>query len=179
MRKVSLEQISYNNKGSYGIPAPAIDKESVNDISYLRITDISDDGIIPSKLPKTIDVHKNKNYENYFVNKNDLLIARTGYLGRNYFCNINNPKMVYGGYLIKFSIIKTEELIPLYVKYFFQSEICKKQILSLSGRGSAIDGINEKLMRQIKIPLPDLSTQQYIIDIIGMLSKILLSLLPK
>ena len=85
MITLKLKDISIGNKGFYGIGASSC-KYEPSLPQYLRITDISDDSRISIPLPTSINVNDYPEYKDYFLNKNDIVFARTGNsTGRNYF----------------------------------------------------------------------------------------------
>lgn len=98
---VSLADVSVNGKGSYGIGASAV-PYSEELYTYLRITDIKDDGTLNLQDLKSVDAEKAKDY---LLKPNDIVFARTGAsTGRNYFYDGKDGEFVYAGFLIKFSI---------------------------------------------------------------------------
>ena len=160
-----LSEISINNKGYYGIGASSCEKK--DDLpQYLRITDISDDGRIPSILPTCIDKNEYSDYGNYILNKGDLLLARTGNsTGRNHLYKKDDKNTVFAGFLIKFSL--NDKLInPYYVGYYCQSKNYYNQIDAMI-TGSTRPNINAEQYGDLLIPICDLSTQQHIVDSIG------------
>lgn len=85
----------------YGINAASVDySESLP--TYIRITDISDDGRFIS-LNKTSVDHVGS--EDYYLKKNDLVFARTGAsTGKANLYDINDGELIYAGFLIKVSV---------------------------------------------------------------------------
>ena len=70
----TLGEISLGGKGSYGIAASAVEKSSEL-YTYLRITDIKDDGTL--NLDGLMSVNDPK-AEQYLLSPNDIVFARTG-----------------------------------------------------------------------------------------------------
>ena len=159
-----LSEISINNKGYYGIGASSCEKK-LDLPQYLRITDISDDGRIPSNLPTCIDKNEYSDYGNYILNKGDLLLARTGNsTGRNHLYKKDDKNTVFAGFLIKFSL--NDKLInPHYVGYYCQSKNYYNQIDAMI-TGSTRPNINAEQYGDLLIPVCDLTTQQHIVDTI-------------
>src|SRR5690606_37898535 len=100
-KEVTLGEISLDGKGSYGIAASAV--EYSDDLyTYLRITDINDDGTLNKTDLKSVDDEK---AEKYLLQPNDIVFARTGNsTGRSYFYDGSDGELVYAGFLIKFSL---------------------------------------------------------------------------
>ena len=174
MKYINLSDISKNSKGYYGIGASSC-AYSPELPQYLRITDITDDGFIPNILPTSININEYPDYKKYFLKRNDIVFARTGNsTGRNYFYEGDDDKIVFAGFLIKFSLI--EDLIcPKYVKYYCQSTDYKNQIESMC-TGSTRNNINAEQYAELKIPVVPKELQQHIVDTISFHSSISLLL---
>ena len=157
-----LKEVSKNNKGYYGIGASSCDYNEAFP-KYLRITDIDDGGFV-NKLTCSINPSLYPDYKNYYLDKYDIVFARTGNsTGRNYMYLGNSNNVVFAGFLIKFSI-DSSKINPLYVKYFCQSNKYWNQIKELF-TGSTRPNINEKTFALIKIPEKTSAQQQHIVDI--------------
>ena len=112
-KEYKLGDLVVGNRGNYGIAAPAVDYD-VNKYTYLRITDINDDGTINKDGLKSVD---DKNAVNYILRSNDIVFARTGAsVGRSYFYDKKDGVLVYAGFLIKFSI-DPQKVNPKILKY--------------------------------------------------------------
>jgi type I restriction enzyme S subunit len=145
---VTLSDISHGN-GSYGIAASAV-PYSDNLPTYLRITDINDDGTINFDGLKSV---ADPNASKYYLAQNDIVFARTGAsTGRNYFYDGTDGEFVYAGFLIKFSI-DPQKTNPLYVKYYCQSKDYYDWVASFS-TGSTRGNINAQTLGNMPVPLP-------------------------
>ena len=165
MITLKLKDISIGNKGFYGIGASSC-KYEPSLPQYLRITDISDDSRISIPLPTSINVNDYPEYKDYFLNKNDIVFARTGNsTGRNYFYSGSLFKIVYAGFLIKFSI-DPSKVNPRYVGYYCQSDSYWKQVKSLF-TGSTRANANAQMYGELNIPILEKSLQQHIVNTIG------------
>ena len=79
---VKLKDLTVDGKGTYGVAAPAVEYQE-NLPTYLRITDILDDGTLNLSELKSVKVPDS---ERYMLRPNDIVFARTGgSTGRNYF----------------------------------------------------------------------------------------------
>ena len=67
-KKYKLSELSKENKGTYGIGASAVDY-SEDLYTYLRITDIKEDGSLDYSNLKSID---DSNAEKYILKKGDM-----------------------------------------------------------------------------------------------------------
>lgn len=161
-----LKDLSINNKGYYGIGASSC-SFNCNFPQYLRITDIDDFGFV-NNLNCSINPNEYPDYNKYFLSKYDIVFARTGNsAGRNYMYLGDEKKVVFAGFLIKFSI-DPDKVNPLYVKYFCQSNKYWNNIQEIF-TGSTRPNINEKTFSMLDIPLVSVELQQHIVDIIGSL----------
>lgn len=70
IKTVTLADVSINNKGEYGIGASAVDY-SDELYTYLRITDINDDGTLNKNDLKSVD---DVDAKNYLLNENDVVL---------------------------------------------------------------------------------------------------------
>ena len=129
IKNATLESLSLEGRGSYGIGASAVDY-SEDRYTYLRITDINDDGTLNTNDLKSVD---DKNATKYLLKPNDIVFARTGAsTGRNYFYDGTDGELVYAGFLIKFRI-DPSKVNPKYVKYYCLSDYYKGWVNSLLG----------------------------------------------
>ena len=141
LQKVTLASVSKLGHGEYGIGAPAV-KYSKNLYTYLRITDIKDDGTF------------------------DIVFARTGAsTGRNYFYDGTDGKFVYAGFLIKFSIA-SDKVNPKFIKYYCMSDLYKGWIRSFN-TGSTRGNINAQTLGEMTIYLPSRKQQDGMVRILS------------
>ena len=150
--------------GNYGIAASAV--EFSPDLpTYLRITDINDDGTLDVGGLKSVD---NPNVGKYFLSPNDIVFARTGAsTGRNYFYDGNDGKFVYAGFLIKFSI-DPAKINPLFIKYYCQSKDYYSWVASFK-TGSTRGNINAQTLANMPIPVLTRAQQDLLADILSAL----------
>lgn len=164
IKNVTLADLSLEKKGFYGIGAKAV-PYSKSLLTYLRITDINDDGTINLKNLKSV-IHENA--KNYILKPNDIVFARTGAsTGRNYFYDGTDGTLVYAGFLIKFSIDE-KKVNPKYIKYFCQSKQYKDWINSFN-TGSTRGNINAQTLGRMPIPLIPRKTQNILVKILSSL----------
>ncbi len=159
---VSLADITIDGKGSYGIGASAV-PYSEELYTYLRITDIKDDGTLNLQDLKSVDDEK---AQDYLLKPNDIVFARTGAsTGRNYFYDGTDGEFVYAGFLIKFSIDE-HKVNPKYIKYYCQSKQYKDWISSFN-TGSTRGNINAQTLGKMPIPLIDRKRQDNLVSILS------------
>ena len=156
-----LNDLSIGGKGSYGIAASAVERKA--DLpTYLRITDIFDDGTLNLSELKSVDA---PNSDKYILKPNDIVFARTGgSTGRNYFYDGSDGVFVYARFLIKFSI-DPEKVNPKYVKYYCRSKQYNDWVQSFN-TGSTRGNINAQIFGNMEIPLPERKQQDYLVSIL-------------
>ncbi len=160
-KKVKLKDISTEGKGFYGIGAPAVEYDK-NLYTYLRITDITDDGRINKDGLMSVD---NENAEEYLLKENDIVFARTGNsTGRSYFYDKRDGNLVYAGFLVKFNI-DNSKVNPKYVKLYTLTNEYKNWVDSIA-TGSTRKNINAKMYGDMEIKLPDRDYQDFVVNII-------------
>lgn len=163
---ISLAEVSIDGKGSYGIGASAV-PYSKDLYTYLRITDIKDDGTLNFKDLKSVNDKKAKDY---LLKPNDIVFARTGAsTGRNYFYDGTDGQFVYAGFLIKFSL-DANKINPKYVKYYCQSAEYRGWINSFN-TGSTRGNINAQTLGKMPIPLIDREKQDALVEILSRLDR--------
>ena len=161
--KFKLSEICIGG-GSYGIAASAVEY-STDLPTYLRITDINDDGTLDFSGLKSVDDPKSRKY---FLAPNDIVFARTGAsTGRNYFYDGNDGEFVYAGFLIKFSI-DPGKVNPKFLKYYCQSKDYYGWIASFN-TGSTRGNINAQTLGNMPIPNVSREQQDFLVDILSAL----------
>lgn len=162
--KMKLKDLCINGKGKYGIPASAVPYNELL-YTYLRITDITDDGRINRSGLVSV---KDEKASEYLLQPNDIVFARTGgSTGRNYFYDGTDGEFVYAGFLIKFSI-DPNKVNPKYIKYYCQSKQYKDWVNSFN-TGSTRGNINAKTYANMEIPVPEYKQQELLVAILSAL----------
>jgi type I restriction enzyme, S subunit len=135
----------------YGINAASSDYSDTLP-TYLRITDISISGhFIP--VNKVSVNHPNSS--NYYLEKGDLVFARTGAsVGKTYLYNESDGALVFAGFLIRVKP-NQDKLNSNLLKYLTDTKFYWDWVKLMSMR-SGQPGINGNEYRQYKIPLSPL-----------------------
>lgn len=157
--KTTLGQLSVKGKGTYGIAASAV-PYSDELFTYLRITDINDDGTLNKSGLMSVNDDKAKQY---LLKPNDIVFARTGgSTGRNYFYDGSDGEFVFAGFLIRFSI-DDKKVNPRFIKYYCQSQVYKDWVHSFN-TGSTRGNINAQTYANMSILLPPRDQQDLLVD---------------
>ena len=145
------------SRPDYGIGAPAVNYKDSLPI-YLRITDISEQGKFIKGNITSVD---NPSSENYLLNINEIVVARTGAsVGKSYLYNPSDGKLVFAGFLIRLKPIN-EEVNSRYLFELTQTNYYKSWINSNSMR-SGQPGVNSNELASFQIPIPPLPEQKAI-----------------
>lgn len=140
----------------YGANEEAQNKKSDDDIRYIRITDIDELGNLKNNDWKTAL----NTEEKYLLNKNDILFARSGSVGKCYIHKDVNQKAIFAGYLIRFFIDK-KKANPDFIFYYCNSSIYWFWVSALE-RPAVQSNINSQEYKSLPIPLPPLDKQNEI-----------------
>ena len=140
----------------YGYTATATEE---GDIRYLRITDITDEGKLKSEGKKYITPTPDiKN--NYLLNENDLVVARSGSIGRMFLYKNVNEKLIFASYLIRLTV--SERILPEFIFIYHETESYWGQVDVLKTTLTQ-PNLNAEKIKQIKIPLPPKNIQKQIV----------------
>jgi len=144
----------------YGINAPAV-PYSDNLPTYLRITDISEDGKI--RQDQKVSVAKDVTDENY-LDEGDIVLARTGAsVGKAYKYRAKDGKLVFAGFLIRIKP-NIKKLNSELLFQFLSTEQYWRWVKLTSAR-SGQPGVNGNEYSLLPIPLPpEIEEQQKIAD---------------
>lgn len=164
-RTYTLEELTIG-KGTYGIGASAVPYDS-SKYTYLRITDINDDGTLNKNELKSVD---DVDADKYVLQVNDIVFARTGNsTGRSYFYDGSDGVLVYAGFLIKFSL-DPAKVNPRIMKYYTHSQEYYDWVKSFDTGGTR-GNINAKTYGSMPITLPPRDIQDKIVEVLKSLDE--------
>lgn len=139
----------------YGIGAAATDFD-LNLPTYLRITDIDENGYLIKNSLKSVD---HGDSSKYYLEKNDIVFARTGAsVGKSYLYNENDGDLVYAGFLIKCKV-NPEILNPFFLRAFVSTAEYWNWVITVSMR-SGQPGINSVQYSKMEFFLPHTVNEQ-------------------
>ncbi len=126
-------------------------------VRYVRITDIEDDGSL-----KDEDLVSPSKFESdCILQQGDLLLARSGSVGRAYLHQKTEGCYQFAGYLIRFSI-DTSNALPLFVFHVMHSQAYWNWIEKMRKSGT-ISNINATEYSSLEIPLPPVAEQERLV----------------
>lgn len=141
----------------YGYTANSSEK---GDIRYIRITDINENGTLSDS--SMVFIENRDDLSDYIVNRGDVLVARIGAsYGKALLYELDIPA-VFASYLIRLKFDNSKILNTYYWIYTLTKEYTEQKRQHVTG--GAQPQFNANTMKSLKIALPDLSTQQAIID---------------
>lgn len=156
LRDLLIEKPQY---GSGEAGAPRTNRDLPR---YIRITDIDKHGLLSDDLGVTASKIENK----FFLNEDDILIARSGNtVGKSYIHKkkVVNESCLYAGYLIRF-IIDSKKVLPDYV-YIFTKLSPFIEWIKVTQRITGQPNINAEEYGSLSIPIPPIAVQQEICEI--------------
>lgn len=148
-----------SNSIEYGVNAGAKDKGNAR---LVRISDIQNNKIVWNSVPYSIV--KDSEIDQYLLNENDILFARTGgTVGKSVVVkNIpTDAKYIFAGYLIRTNY--NSLLNHGYLKYFMESALYWEQLKN-GTNGSAQPNCNGKTLSKMILPVPPIEEQQRIVE---------------
>lgn len=149
-------------KGEYGINAAAI-KYSEKLPTYIRITDVDDDGNYSTIKKVSVD---DESSTRFILEKGDIVFVRTGAtVGKTYLYDERDGELVFAGFLIRYRPDE-KQLLSQHLKYFTNTHIYWNWVKTISMR-SGQPGINEAEYASLKIPLPPLPEQKAIAQLLS------------
>lgn len=151
------------SKPQYGANEAGLIREHREQVRYIRITDIDENGLVSTdELGATVANLEEK----YILNENDIVIARSGAtVGKAYIHRHLPYPCIYAGYLIRF-VVDPNKILPDYLFTYTQLSSYMEWVNAIQ-RSSAQPNINAEEYQSLEIPLPNLSKQQEIVDYIN------------
>jgi type I restriction enzyme S subunit len=128
-------------------------------VAVLRTTDISERGKVDWENSPKLNL-SSSDYEKYKLLKHDLLITRTGSIGRLSIFN-DNKKAIPGAFLIHYRLKK--DINIWYIFHFLKSQNAQNHFKNFSF-GVGRPNLNVPNIELLQIPLPSLEEQQLIVD---------------
>lgn len=154
----------------YGVNAPAVPFSEVLP-KYLRITDISEDGLYLNNKMVSVDI---KPTAGNYLEEGDIALVRTGAsVGKSYHYRKEDGRLVFAGFLIRIKPAK-KKLVSAYLAHFLTTDMYWDWVAVTSTR-SGQPGINSTEYSSLSIPLPpgDLSEQKRIADCLTSLNDLI------
>ncbi|MYA73387.1 MAG: hypothetical protein F4Y27_01730 [Acidimicrobiaceae bacterium] len=145
----------------YGLNVPSSEYTDQNSAGWrlLRTTDINEDGSLTSG--NEVYLKPEAVLPEYRLTAGDLLLSRSGTIGRSFLCTTSKPPSTFAGYLIRFR--PRSNIDPRYLNYcvratFFQDEISANAVVS------TISNFNAERYGNLQLPWRPIAEQRAIAD---------------
>jgi type I restriction enzyme S subunit len=173
-RVLQLNEV-LKSKPVYGVNEPAV-AYSVKLPTYLRITDIGDDGRFITEGRASVDIEAT---DDDYLSDGDIVLARTGAsVGKSYRYRKEDGRLVFAGFLIRIRANK-KKIVPKFLSSFLTTSQYWSWVLVTSAR-SGQPGINGSEYGTLPIPIPpqrakddELAEQQRIADCLSSLDALI------
>lgn len=130
-----------------------------NSLRYIRITDFSNDNTLSEEDKLYLSFEKGMNYK---LNKNDLLLARSGATaGKVFICSNLTEESCFAGYLIR-AVVNQEIILPQYLYHYMHSNAYNNWI-SYTFIKSTIENISATKYENLSVSIPTLHEQDEIL----------------
>ena len=150
---------SLTRKPQYGLTAQST--KEPQGFRYIRISDITDSGNLKNDDPRFVALNDSE-FSKYCLLEGDILIARSGTVGRIYLHENSQTKSVFASYLIRFKLNQSK-ILPKFFFYYGLSSYYKK-FIDDTLKVVAQPNINAQEYSNLLIPLPPLSEQKRIVE---------------
>ncbi len=129
------------------------------DARLIRITDITDGGILVEAAPKytTLDAEAKP----YLLKKDDILVARTGATYGKTLILASDKPAVFASYLIRLSFKR--DILPRFYWFFAQSDDYWNQARMLV-TGGGQPQFNGNALKKVTLPVPPLEVQRQVVE---------------
>lgn len=135
--------------------------ETGNEYKFLGVSDFGDKFIINESELSSIHLAESLDDE-YFLKENDIVFVRSNgsksMIGRCVMIKNTNSPTTYSGFCIRCRLVK-DTIIPVYLLYLLKTNVIVNHITS-SGRGCNINNLNQKILGEIPVIMPDLLLQK-------------------
>lgn len=158
---VSRLRVFFREPPQYGAGERGMERETINQPRYVRITDIDEYGILNDVLGATAATIEPR----YLLEEDDLLLARSGNtVGKSYLhktAHVSYP-CFFAGYLIRFRF-DTSRILPDYIFALTQLPYYKEWVQAVQ-RAAGQPNINAGEYSNLQIPIPPMRVQKTIIE---------------
>lgn len=157
--------ISFDEITASSLYGPRFGKDEYHSLGTptIRTTDMSSSGDITLNETPRVNI-KQQQQDHFLLRHGDLLITRTGTIGRVALYNEDIGDAIASAYLIRYRLTK-ESINLKYILYFLISPFGQSQLIN-GAKAVAQPNINTKTISTMAVPLPPLDEQKEIANII-------------
>lgn len=150
-----------------GTDKKIIDGEKL--VTLLNYVDVYHHKYIDSSIPKMQVSASDKKIENCTVEQGDIFVTPSSEtvddIGHTSVITETIPNTVYSYHIMRYRLFEKNMFLSYYINYAFDTDNIKKQILK-KAQGLTRFGLSKDKFASIKIPIPSLSEQQRIVEIL-------------
>lgn len=133
------------NRIHYGLNSSAI--EGKDDVKLLRITDIQNNRVNWNSVPSC--EYTTSDFNNYLLNENNIVIARTGgTIGKSFLVNNIPVKSLFASYLIR--VIPSKLIDADYIKIFLENPLYWNQLYDAAWEAEQLMTLCDELEQSIQ-----------------------------
>ncbi|MGG0391052.1 restriction endonuclease subunit S [Priestia megaterium] len=162
-KNVKLSDIATVQTGPFG---SQLHKEDYvdNGIPIITVEHLGENYIIHENLPGVSDIDY-KRLSKYHLQTDDIVFSRVGSVDRRALVSEKENGWMFSGRCLRVRVIDKNQVNPKYLSYLFGMPTFKAYIRSIAV-GATMPSINTKILSNIELTLPDLSTQNKIVEIL-------------
>lgn len=149
----------------YGYTAKTQD---TGNIKFLRITDIKNGYVDLTTVPYCEIT--NSEFKKYKIETDDILIARSGSVGKSFIVPEITEPVVYASYLIRLRLLNKKLLS--FIRIYLESPLYWTQLNNTSF-GNVLKNVNSNSLKSLLIPIPPLKEQSRIITLVDQVMDVL------
>ncbi|WP_243325169.1 restriction endonuclease subunit S [Geothrix sp. SG200] len=124
---------------------------------YIRITDVKEDGTLHEDTFRSLEEHV---AEPYLLQDGDILLARSGTVGKSFQYFASWGRAAYAGYLIRYRTDQTV-ILPRYAFYYCQTA-CYWACIRSTSIQATIENFSAEKYKDLYLPIPQLDEQRQI-----------------
>lgn len=156
-----LKEVLKSNP-EYGANEAGIERNSIDEPRYIRITDIDEFGLLNNDIGVTAATIESK----YILQDNDFLFARSGAtVGKAYLYKKDSVPYpcFFAGYMIRYRL-NENDILPEYLFAITQTQFYKDWVKAIQ-RPTGQPNINAEEFKSLTFPLPPKDIQQKVVNL--------------
>ncbi len=138
-----------------------------NEVKFLGVGDFQNYLVLDDKSMFSNIITDTEIEDDYYLKNGDIIFVRSNgskeLVGRAIMVDNIDFKVTYSGFCIRLRNKEPQRINSKFLLYFFRSDYFRSELQRLS-QGSNISNINQDLLSHIKIPLVDMSFQNYVVS---------------
>jgi type I restriction enzyme, S subunit len=153
---IDLENVSSIRTGPFGSVLHQEDYAQEG-TPIITVEHLSDQGIVHENLPLVSDSDKER-LKSYILSEGDIVFSRVGSVDRNSIVSSKENGWLFSGRLLRIRTTR-EIILPRFLGYYFQLEVTKHRIRSVSV-GQTMASLNTEILKSFSIQFPKQINEQ-------------------